>query len=58
MASTYTWKIELAINFAVGLVALIGGLWYFGHDGKMTTYSALVLAVATSQWLQARAWRR
>jgi len=26
-------------------------------DGKMATYAALVLAVATSQWLLARAWR-
>jgi hypothetical protein len=25
---------------------------FFGRDGKMTTYLALVLAMATSQWWQ------
>jgi hypothetical protein len=28
------------------------GLWYYGRDGKMATYSAMVLAAASSQWLQ------
>lgn len=40
-----------------GLAALAGGLWYFGRDGKMLTYGALVLVAATTQWLCARAWR-
>ena len=46
-----------AINFVAGLVVLAAGLWWFGHDGKMATYAALVVAVATSQWLASRAWR-
>ncbi|GAB3769920.1 hypothetical protein GCM10028796_35790 [Ramlibacter monticola] len=51
------WWARLAINCAAGLAALGAGLWYFGRDGKMATYAALVFAVATVQWLVARAWR-
>ena len=45
---------QVAINFVVCLLALVGGLWFFGHDGKMATYAALVLACATSQWWLSR----
>lgn len=31
-----------------GGVALVGGLVLFGHDGKMATYAALVLAAAVA----------
>jgi uncharacterized membrane protein YdcZ (DUF606 family) len=41
---------QAAINFVVGMVALALGLWLFGHDGKMASYAALVMAVASSQW--------
>jgi hypothetical protein len=36
---------------------LAGGLMFFGHDGQMATYAALVLACATSQWLVGGGWR-
>jgi hypothetical protein len=39
------------------VAASAAGLWYFGRDGKVATYAAVVLAVATAQWLAARAWR-
>ena len=45
---------QAAINFVVCLLVLAGGLWFFGHDGKMATYAALVLACATSQWCLSR----
>ena len=48
----------IAINSAVGAGILLAGLVLFGRDGKMLTYLALVLAVATSQWLVAGGWRR
>ncbi len=49
---------QAAINFVVGALLLMGGLMFFGHDGKMATYAALVLGVATSQfWLLGRAKR-
>ncbi len=41
---------QIAINFVVGLLALLVGLVFFGRDGKMLSYAALVLACATSQW--------
>ncbi len=50
-------KIAL-IGFAVGVVVLAAGLVWFGRDGKMVTYIALVIACATSQWLLGRAWQR
>lgn len=53
-----SWRWQIAINFIVGLGALLGAVWWLGRDGKMLGYSALVLAVATSQWLLVRGWRR
>jgi hypothetical protein len=51
------WWAAFAINLVAGLLVLGAGLWYFGRDGKMATYAALVLVVATVQWLSGRAWR-
>ena len=53
-----TWWIQVAINLIVGLAVLALGLWWLGRDGRMQTYTALVLAVGTSQWLLSRGWRR
>jgi hypothetical protein len=52
-----SWWTSVAINAITGVVVLALGLWAFGRDGKMLTYGALVLAVATVQWLSGRAWR-
>lgn len=57
VAARASWRTCVAINFVAGLAVLGGGLLVFGHDGKMATYAALVLVVATSQWLASRAWR-
>jgi hypothetical protein len=51
------WWLPLAVNFLAGVAVLVAGLWFFGRDGKMATYAALVLVVATTQWLCVRAWR-
>jgi hypothetical protein len=51
------WGASFALNFIAGLVVLGLGLWFFGRDGKMATYAAMVLAVGTAQWLSGRAWR-
>ncbi len=48
---------QLAINFVVGLLVLAFGLWYFDRDGMMATYAALVVGMATSQWVMERGWR-
>jgi hypothetical protein len=34
----------------VGVAVLLVGLAYFGRDGKMATYAALVLAQGTLAW--------
>ncbi|MBS0341643.1 MAG: hypothetical protein JSS56_14040 [Proteobacteria bacterium] len=46
------WK-QMAINFVAALGVLAGGLAYFGRDGMMATYAALVLVCGTLQWLLA-----
>lgn len=46
------------VNVIAGLLALAGGLWFWGNDGKLSTYLAMVLVCATSQWLMVGAWRR
>ena len=48
---------QLAINFIVCLGVLVFGLWLFGNDGKMATYTGMALLCATSQWLMLRGWR-
>ena len=45
------------VNALVGWLALAAGLWWLGRDGKVLGYGALVLAVATAQWAQFRAWQ-
>jgi hypothetical protein len=57
-ASVLSWWTQVAINLIVGLAAQAGSLWYWGRDGKMLAYTALVLALATSQWVLMRGWRR
>lgn len=48
------WWAQAAINFVVCLAVLLLGLWFFGRDGKMATYAAMVLAGATAQWAMGR----
>ena len=45
---------QMAINFAVGALALLAGLLMTGHDGRMLTYAALVLVCAAAQAWQMR----
>jgi hypothetical protein len=47
-----------AINFASCAAVLLAGLWFFGNDGKMATYSVMVLVSATVQWVVLKAWRK
>lgn len=49
--------LQVAVNVGAGLLALLAGLAVFGHDGKMASYVALVLACASSQWLLRKSWR-
>lgn len=56
-AAALPWWKQSALNVLVGLAVLAGGLAYWGVDGKMATYAALVLGIAACQWVGARAWR-
>lgn len=49
---------QVMVNFAVCLAVLLAGLMFFGRDGKLATYAALVICAATSQWVMRRGWRR
>ena len=48
---------SVAINFVVCCLVLLAGLWLLGRDGKMSTYAAMTLLCATSQWVLQRGWR-
>ena len=52
-----SWWAHVAINLVVGVGVSTAGLWYFGVDGKMATYAALVVAIASAQWVLGGAWR-
>jgi membrane-bound acyltransferase YfiQ involved in biofilm formation len=48
---------QAAIIFIVNVIVLVAGLVFFGNDGKMATYAAMVLAAAVCQWVLWRGWR-
>ena len=48
------WHAQAAINFVVCVVSLLAGLWYFGRDGTIASYTAMVLCCASSQWWMLR----
>lgn len=49
--------LQCAVTFAAGLAVLAIGLWYFGRDGRIATYAALVLVCGSVQWWMARGWK-
>ncbi|MEJ8846470.1 hypothetical protein [Variovorax rhizosphaerae] len=49
---------QFLLNLLAGIGVLGGGLAYFGRDGMMVTYAALVVVCGTGQWLLAQGWRR
>lgn len=48
------WRYQVAIVFIACVMTLMLGLVYFGRDGKMATYLAMVLVGASTQWLLRR----
>jgi hypothetical protein len=44
------WWVLAAINSVAGGGVLAAGLWWWGVDGKMATYAALVVVIASCQW--------
>lgn len=52
-----TYKAQVAMYFVASMAVLLLGLAMFGHDGKMLTYLALVVLIATIQWVMLKGWR-
>lgn len=52
------WWLQAALCAGAGVAVLLAGLWYFGRDGKLATYTALVAVMASVQWLASAGWRR
>ncbi len=52
------WWGQVLVNLLVGLATQLVSLWALGRDGKMLAYVALVLVLASTQWLMGRGWRR
>ena len=44
------WRRLIAWACAAALLALVAGLVLSGHDGRMATYAAMVLASAVALW--------
>lgn len=57
-SSLLPWWGQMLLNLVLGSLVLTAALWWLGRDGKMAAYIALVLTLATSQWLWIRGWRR
>lgn len=49
--------VQAAIIFVVNVVVLAAGLVFFGNDGKMATYAAMVLTAAVCQWALFKGWK-
>jgi hypothetical protein len=50
------WRWMTAVGTLAGVAVVVGGLGWFGRDGKMATYAALCVAVALAQWAVVQ-WR-
>ena len=48
---------QAAILFIVNSMVTVAGLVFFGTDGKMATYAAIVLASGLTCWVLLRNWR-
>jgi hypothetical protein len=51
-------RTQFLVNIVVALAALLAGLWFWGHDGRMATYLAMAIVCGSAQWLVLRGWRR
>jgi uncharacterized membrane protein YczE len=57
-AGAPAWWVQATIVFIAGVVVLAAGLAWFGHDGQIATYAALVVVCGTAQWLVGRGFSR
>ncbi|MCZ2103451.1 MAG: hypothetical protein OZ923_02370 [Comamonadaceae bacterium] len=57
LAQPRGWLAPIALLFVVGCAVLALGVALLGSDGRMLTYTALVLVCASVRWVELRAWR-
>lgn len=50
-ALALSWQAQAAINSIAGCAVLVAGVVWWGQDGKILIYTALVLTSASTQWL-------
>ena len=48
---------QFVLNSLAGALVLLAGLVWGGQDGKMLTYTLLVVVIASLQWVFIKAWR-
>jgi len=49
--------LQFVLNSVAGAGVLVAGLVWGGQDGKMLTYTGLVVVCASLQWVFFKAWR-
>ena len=52
-----SWLRQSVLNALAGSVAVLTGLWYFGHDAKMATYAGMLVLCASMQFMSTRGWK-
>lgn len=55
---TLPWWKQVLVIAAVGALVMLLGLMLTGRDARISTYAALVLVCASTQWALLRGWRR
>lgn len=53
----HSWWLQSGLNVLAGGLALVAGLWFFGHDAKMASYTAMLALCATVQFVAVKGWR-
>ncbi len=56
--STVPMRRRMLVHAVGGVLVLVVGLGWHGHDGKMSTYMALVLVTDTAEGVMHRGWSR
>jgi hypothetical protein len=51
------WPSQFVLVFVANLLVTVGGLVFFGHDGRLLTYATMAVAAALMQWLMLRGWK-
>ena len=57
-AGPVSWRRRVFWHALAGVGVLVAGLLIQGHDGRMSTYAALVLVAGTLEWALHRGWQR